>query len=62
MWLVVLIWLRDRHPRLIDESEPLGAGRRTVGVVLAVIFIPLLHRDALYARLTRPRAVAVGGG
>lgn len=39
LWLVVLIWLRDRHPRLIDESEPLGAGRRTVGVVLAVIFI-----------------------
>jgi membrane-associated protease RseP (regulator of RpoE activity) len=39
LWLIVLIWLRDRHPRLIDESEPLGAGRRTVGVVLAVIFI-----------------------
>lgn len=39
LWLVVLIWLRDRHPRLIDETEPLGAGRRVLGIALAVIFV-----------------------
>ena len=39
LWLVVLIWLRDRHPRLIDETEPLGAGRRVLGVALAMIFV-----------------------
>lgn len=39
LWLVVLIWLGDRHPRLIDETEPLGAGRRVLGVALAIIFV-----------------------
>ena len=39
LWLLVLLALRDRHPRLIDESEPLGPGRLAVAVALAVIFV-----------------------
>lgn len=39
LWLFVLLWLRDRHPRLLDESEPPGAGRLALGVALAVIFV-----------------------
>ena len=39
LWLLILIWLRDRHPRLIDESEGLGPGRLAVAVALAVIFV-----------------------
>lgn len=39
LWLVILIVLRDRHPRLLDEVEPLGAGRISVAVLLAVIFV-----------------------
>lgn len=39
LWLVILLVLRARHPRLLDEGEPLGAGRRAVAVVLALIFL-----------------------
>ena len=39
LWLVIMLWLRDRHPRLIDESEPLGTGRTAIALVLAVIFV-----------------------
>ena len=39
LWLVILLILRGRHPRLLDEGEPLGWGRRLVGVVLGVIFL-----------------------
>jgi len=39
LWLVILIVLRDRHPHLLDETEPLGAGRIAVAVLLAVIFV-----------------------
>lgn len=38
LWLLILLGLRDRHPRLIDESEPLGAGRFALAFALAVIF------------------------
>jgi len=38
LWFVILLWMRDRHPRLIDETERLGPGRAVVGVLLAVIF------------------------
>jgi membrane-associated protease RseP (regulator of RpoE activity) len=38
VWLAILIWMRDRHPRLLDESTPLGAGRKLVAALLAVIF------------------------
>ena len=39
LWLLVLLWLRDRHPRLIDESEPIGPGRLALAVVLALMFV-----------------------
>lgn len=38
LWLLVLTFLRDRHPRLVEESEPLGATRRTVAWLLAILF------------------------
>jgi len=44
-WLVVLLFLRDRHPRLADETEPIGPGRKLLALVLgalfALCFIPL---------------------
>jgi membrane-associated protease RseP (regulator of RpoE activity) len=39
LWLVILIILRGRHPRLLDESEPLGSGRKAVAIVLTLIFV-----------------------
>lgn len=39
VWLVILLVLRDRHPRLLDESEPLGSGRVVLAIVLALIFV-----------------------
>jgi membrane-associated protease RseP (regulator of RpoE activity) len=38
VWFAILLWMRDRHPRLVDEHEPLSAGRKLVGLLLAVIF------------------------
>ena len=38
LWLVILLVLRDRHPRLIDETERLGPGRLALAVALAFIF------------------------
>jgi membrane-associated protease RseP (regulator of RpoE activity) len=38
LWLIILLALRDRHPRLIDESEPLGPGRLALAFALLVIF------------------------
>jgi hypothetical protein len=31
--------MRDRHPRLVDESEPLGPGRLAVACLLLLIFL-----------------------
>jgi membrane-associated protease RseP (regulator of RpoE activity) len=51
LWFVILLWMRDRHPRLLDESSPLGPGRRLVALLLLLIFlasfipIPLLWID-----------------
>lgn len=39
VWLGILLWMRDRHPRLIDESEALGAGRRGVAILLLLLFL-----------------------
>jgi membrane-associated protease RseP (regulator of RpoE activity) len=39
LWLIILLGLRGRHPRLVDESEPLGAGRIALAIVLVVIFV-----------------------
>jgi len=46
VWLVVLWILRDRHPRLVDESSAIGRGRVLVAILLLgiaiVSFIPRL--------------------
>ncbi len=39
LWLVVLLFLRDRHPWLADENEPLRAGRLLVAVLLGIMFL-----------------------
>jgi len=39
LWLLILLGLRDRHPRLIDESESLGSGRLALALALALIFV-----------------------
>ena len=39
LWLVILLMLRDRHPRLVDESERLGPGRLALAIALALIFV-----------------------
>jgi len=52
VWFLILAWMRDRHPRLLDEGAPLGPGRRAIAVLLLVIFvlsfipIPLIVIDA----------------
>lgn len=38
LWLLILLGLRDRHPHLVDESEPLGPGRLALAFALAIIF------------------------
>jgi membrane-associated protease RseP (regulator of RpoE activity) len=39
VWAVALLFLGDRHPPLLDESEPLSRGRRVLAAVALVIFI-----------------------
>jgi len=39
LWFAVLLWMRDRHPRLLDESVPLGAGRKCLAVLLLLVFL-----------------------
>jgi membrane-associated protease RseP (regulator of RpoE activity) len=39
LWLGILLLLRDRHPRLANEGEPLSTGRRIVAAALALIFV-----------------------
>jgi membrane-associated protease RseP (regulator of RpoE activity) len=39
VWFAILAWMRDRHPALVDESEPLSVGRKIVAVVLLAIFV-----------------------
>ena len=39
LWLVILLGLRDRHPRLVDESESLGPVRLALAIGLALIFV-----------------------
>jgi len=39
IWFAVLLWMRDRHPTLLDESTPLGPGRKIVALCLALIFV-----------------------
>ena len=37
--LLLLFFFGIRHPRLADDGQPLGSGRRTMGVVLGIIFL-----------------------
>ena len=39
VWFLILLWMRDRHPRLADEVEPLGSGRRLLAVLLMFVFL-----------------------
>jgi len=39
LWFVILLWMRDRHPRLLDESTPLGPGRRLLALLLLLLFV-----------------------
>ncbi len=39
LWFLILLWMRDRHPRLADERPGLGAGRRLTAVLLLLIFV-----------------------
>jgi len=39
VWCAILLWMRDRHPRLIDETTPLGRGRRLLAVLLLLMFV-----------------------
>lgn len=39
LWLGILLILRGRHPRLLDEGEPLGWGRRAVAAFLLAILV-----------------------
>ncbi len=39
LWLAILLYLRDRHPRLLDEAEPLAGRRRALAVALAAVFV-----------------------
>jgi len=39
VWFIIVLWMRDRHPSLLDETRPLGTGRRLVAVLLLLIFL-----------------------
>ena len=39
IWFAILLWMRDRHPTLLDESTPLGPGRKIVAFCLAIVFV-----------------------
>jgi membrane-associated protease RseP (regulator of RpoE activity) len=38
LWCLVLLWMRDRHPRVVLEDVPLGTGRRLLAVFLLLLF------------------------
>lgn len=43
LWLVILLVLRGRHPRVLDESEPLGGVRILVALaLLAMLFLTFI--------------------
>jgi len=39
VWFLILLWMRDRHPRLLDETSPLGTVRACIAVLLLLIFL-----------------------
>jgi membrane-associated protease RseP (regulator of RpoE activity) len=45
VWILILAWMRDRHPPVVDPFVPLGLGRTLLALLLFVLwlacFIPL---------------------
>jgi membrane-associated protease RseP (regulator of RpoE activity) len=39
VWFVILLWMRDRHPRLLDENASIGLPRKLVAIALLLIFL-----------------------
>jgi membrane-associated protease RseP (regulator of RpoE activity) len=39
VWFAILLVMRDRHPRLLEESTSLGAGRRLLAILLLLLFV-----------------------
>jgi membrane-associated protease RseP (regulator of RpoE activity) len=39
LWFALLLYMRNRHPRLVDERTALGRGRTLVALLLALIFL-----------------------
>jgi membrane-associated protease RseP (regulator of RpoE activity) len=39
VWFAILLWMRDRHPRLLEEQSPLGRGRRLLALFLFLLFL-----------------------
>jgi len=39
LWFAILLWMRDRHPTLVDEASPLPPGRRWIAIVLAIVWL-----------------------
>jgi membrane-associated protease RseP (regulator of RpoE activity) len=48
LWFLILLWMRDRHPRLAREAEPLGPGRRVLAVLLLLVFLACFIPVPLY--------------
>jgi membrane-associated protease RseP (regulator of RpoE activity) len=38
VWIGVLLWMRDRHPPLLDVSSPIGRTRKLLAILLALMF------------------------
>ena len=43
VWVVVLAMMRDRHPRLMDETTTLGRSRTVLAFVALLIFVICFH-------------------
>jgi membrane-associated protease RseP (regulator of RpoE activity) len=39
LWFAILVWMRDRHPRLVDESGSVSPGRRAIAIALFVVWL-----------------------
>jgi Predicted membrane-associated Zn-dependent proteases 1 len=39
VWAVALLFLGERHPPLLDESEPLSPGRKALAILALVVFL-----------------------
>ena len=39
LWLGILLWMRDRHPPVLDERVPLGAGRALLALLAVAMLV-----------------------